>query len=88
VLCYKSFYGFRYVKAPGLNDRKASCIELIQRALRSFNRESFDVGRNRKNFYNRAPVLCYKFLRTASYVFQKLSFLRKMQGSEQPGEIP
>jgi 8-oxo-dGTP pyrophosphatase MutT (NUDIX family) len=32
------------VKTPGFNDRKASCISLIQRALRSLNRGSFHVS--------------------------------------------
>jgi 7-cyano-7-deazaguanine synthase in queuosine biosynthesis/ribosome-associated translation inhibitor RaiA len=32
------------VKTPGLNDRKASCIAAILRALRSFNRGSFHVS--------------------------------------------
>jgi hypothetical protein len=41
---------FGYVKASGFDDRKASCIELILRALRSLNRESFHVSRNVKNF--------------------------------------
>ncbi len=49
VLCKLNFCGFGYVKAPGLNDRKASCIELIQRALRSLNRGSFHVSPNCKN---------------------------------------
>jgi hypothetical protein len=47
---FKSFCSFGYVKASELNDRKASCIELIQRALRSFNRESFHVSPKCKNF--------------------------------------
>jgi len=32
------------VKTPGLEYRKASCIKLIQRALRSSNRGSFHVS--------------------------------------------
>jgi hypothetical protein len=31
--CLQKFSGLGYVKASGLNDCKASCIELIQRAL-------------------------------------------------------
>jgi hypothetical protein len=48
--CLQKFFGLGYVKASGLNDCKASCIELIQRALQSFNRESFHVSPNCENF--------------------------------------
>ena len=41
VLCQQSYWHLGCVKASGFNDRKASCIELIQRALRSQNRVSF-----------------------------------------------
>jgi type IV pilus assembly protein PilM len=54
VLCQQNFCGFGDVKAPGSNDRKASCIEFIQRALRSFNRRNFQVRPNRKNFCDKA----------------------------------
>ena len=62
---------FDCVKASGFNDRKASCIELILRALRSLNRESFHVSPNVKDFCGRAldiykraydplrPLLCF-----------------------------
>ena len=49
VLCKLSFCTLGYVKASGLSDRKASCIELILRALRSLNRESFHVSLKCKN---------------------------------------
>jgi len=54
VLCHQNFCKFGCVKAPGLDDRKASCIELILRALRSFNRGSFHISPTYKNFDDRA----------------------------------
>ncbi len=54
VLCHQNFCKFGCVKAPGLDDRKASCIELILRALRSPSRGSFHISPTYKNFDDRA----------------------------------
>jgi hypothetical protein len=48
VLCKLKFYRFGCVKAPGFNDRKLTCIDLILANLRSLNRGSFHVSRNGK----------------------------------------
>jgi uncharacterized protein (TIGR02452 family) len=60
---YKSFYSFGDVKASGLNDCEASCINSIQLASQSFNRESFHVSPNCKNFYKRPLALFAEFSR-------------------------
>ncbi len=44
------------VKTPGFKDRKASCIKLILRALRSLNRGSFHISRKGRNLVYRALV--------------------------------
>lgn len=59
----KSFCSYFYVKAPGLSDRKFSCIEFIQRHLRSLNRGSFLVKDDTKNFCHGKLVrlICFPF---------------------------
>lgn len=49
------------VKASELGDRKASCIGLIQRALRSPNCEHFHVSQNGKDFRGLALVVLGAF---------------------------
>jgi hypothetical protein len=71
---YKSFCSLGDVKASGLNDCEASCINSIQLASQSFNRENFHVSPNCKNFCKRP--LGFMKVKKENMLSRKIFFLQ------------